>query len=141
YEAVLERLKNMLLVMTTQGVFQATETAPGSVNLWNVTWNKIAEFLPGLKEELFPVGASQAEGPVNRPTTVPPTAASQVVPVEMEVPSIGKVNDAEEGGASGASGAAASGDGAPVVETPVDGGSVISQVQPGEVGAAAGETA
>ncbi|KAI8838851.1 hypothetical protein BJ741DRAFT_562615 [Chytriomyces cf. hyalinus JEL632] len=60
-EGVLESLKNMLLVMSTQKVFepmdQAPETPPtdpNSHNLWILTWQHIDRIYPGLKEELFP---------------------------------------------------------------------------------------
>ncbi|KAI8618119.1 hypothetical protein BC830DRAFT_1110414 [Chytriomyces sp. MP71] len=60
-EGVLESLKNMLLVMSTQRVFEAAEEAPtgspvgpGSHNLWVITWQHIGSAYPGLQDELFP---------------------------------------------------------------------------------------
>ncbi|XP_017785581.1 PREDICTED: Golgi-specific brefeldin A-resistance guanine nucleotide exchange factor 1 [Nicrophorus vespilloides] len=48
-EAIPESLKNMLLVMESAGVF---EGAPDS-QLWTLTWDRMATFLPHMKEELF----------------------------------------------------------------------------------------
>ena len=130
YEAVLERLKNMLLVMTTQGVFQPTETMTGSVNLWNVTWSKIDEFLPGLKDDLFPAGAAEAETLADKQPTAS-KLASQDVARETKAPPMAEVVGAEVG--TGGSEEASGDHVAPVVvETPVTGGSVISQVKSGE---------
>ncbi|KAI9208547.1 uncharacterized protein BJ171DRAFT_489303 [Polychytrium aggregatum] len=56
YEGVLESLKNMLLVMSMQGVFQFTETGSPTSNLWSCTWEHLDPFLPGLRDELFPPG-------------------------------------------------------------------------------------
>uniref|UniRef100_A0A182MM42 SEC7 domain-containing protein n=1 Tax=Anopheles culicifacies TaxID=139723 RepID=A0A182MM42_9DIPT len=52
YEAVLESLKNMLLVMHSVCVFHNTDGVTHSL-LWDVTWQRISGFLPNLKEELF----------------------------------------------------------------------------------------
>lgn len=52
YEAVLESLKNMLLVMHSVCVFHNSDGVTHSV-LWDVTWQRISGFLPELKEELF----------------------------------------------------------------------------------------
>ncbi|KAI8799312.1 hypothetical protein BJ742DRAFT_884663 [Cladochytrium replicatum] len=72
YEGVLESLKNMLLVMSTQGVFQpsesdqqpppSTSSKPATQNLWDVTWKNVNVFLPTLKEDLFPVRALSEDG-------------------------------------------------------------------------------
>ncbi|XP_053679381.1 Golgi-specific brefeldin A-resistance guanine nucleotide exchange factor 1 [Anopheles nili] len=52
YEAVLESLKNMLLVMHSVCVFHNTDGITHSM-LWDVTWQRISGFLPNLKDELF----------------------------------------------------------------------------------------
>ncbi|EAT38431.1 AAEL009678-PA [Aedes aegypti] len=52
YEAVLESLKNMLLVMHSVCVFHNSDGVTHSV-LWDVTWQRISGFLPNLKDELF----------------------------------------------------------------------------------------
>lgn len=78
YEAIPESLKNMLLVMSTQGVFddpslnhitrqQPTDpcTSPHDTDkrkLWSDTWNRIDQFLPSFLTELFP-----SEKPQPRP--------------------------------------------------------------------------
>ncbi|XP_061379178.1 Golgi-specific brefeldin A-resistance guanine nucleotide exchange factor 1 isoform X2 [Danaus plexippus] len=50
-EAALESLKNMLLVMHSVRIFNDGD---GYNDLWYLTWEIIGEFLPNLKEELFP---------------------------------------------------------------------------------------
>ncbi|KAG5880373.1 hypothetical protein JTB14_027280 [Gonioctena quinquepunctata] len=50
YEAIPESLKNMLLVMDSAKVFDEHE---GKGTLWNTTWERISEFLPNLKDDLF----------------------------------------------------------------------------------------
>lgn len=52
YEAVLESLKNMLLVMYSVKAFHAPDGTTYSV-LWELTWNRVGVFLPTLKDELF----------------------------------------------------------------------------------------
>ncbi|KAJ3153537.1 GDP/GTP exchange factor for ARF [Geranomyces variabilis] len=63
-EAVIESLKNMLLVMSTQGIFQPPSQEHGrhyvEPNLWGPTWDYIDSFHPELRAELFPpVSAAQ----------------------------------------------------------------------------------
>jgi hypothetical protein len=65
-EAVLESLKNMLLVMSTGGIFRpppppsvadpypSEATLPPPCALWNLTWARINMFQPRLHDELFP---------------------------------------------------------------------------------------
>ena len=67
-EAIPESLKNMLLVMTTSGVFRQMDD---SDPLWTQTWQRIHQFLPGLQYSLFPETA---------PAQVQPPAASQSSP-------------------------------------------------------------
>lgn len=52
YEAVLESLKNMLLVMYSVKAFHNPDGTTYSV-LWELTWNRVGVFLPALKDELF----------------------------------------------------------------------------------------
>ena len=61
YEAIPESLKNMLLVMSTQGIFDnlMTPSSQSEVEspkqlLWGMTWRKIETFLPNFIQELFP---------------------------------------------------------------------------------------
>ncbi|KAL9961546.1 hypothetical protein ACROYT_G030504 [Oculina patagonica] len=85
FEAIPESLKNMLLVMSTAGIFDEEEcalTAPSQTDsrkthsrsdsevrkysaLWQVTWERIDCFLPNLRQELF-TPRSQSS-PVNKP--------------------------------------------------------------------------
>lgn len=62
-EGVQESLKNMLLVMSTQGAFQPSDDTTDSSNLWSLTCNYVDSFLPDLKGELFPPLPENAEGP------------------------------------------------------------------------------
>ncbi len=77
-EAVVESLKNMLLVMSTQGMFQPRQEDQGqdqAGNLWDVTWTFLEPFLPNLKEELFPpVPAEEVVKAVQEPVAVVPEA-------------------------------------------------------------------
>ncbi|KAJ3279884.1 GDP/GTP exchange factor for ARF, partial [Borealophlyctis nickersoniae] len=104
YEGVQESLKNMILVMTTQGVLQpqpssSTPVSAGGVhNLWDVTWQKIDTFLPGLRDELFPPDEGGEEGEGQK---------------EQEKEEVGKEEEVRS---------------VPVLETPVEGGSIISQL-------------
>ena len=61
YEAIPESLKNMLLVMSTQGIFDnlmtpssQSEVESPKQQLWGMTWKKIETFLPNFIQELFP---------------------------------------------------------------------------------------
>ncbi|ORY06583.1 Sec7-domain-containing protein [Basidiobolus meristosporus CBS 931.73] len=60
-ETIPESLKNMLLVMSAAGLLQPEVPDQSSevrseqqINLWNVTWEKLNQHIPGLREELFP---------------------------------------------------------------------------------------
>ncbi|XP_055312921.1 Golgi-specific brefeldin A-resistance guanine nucleotide exchange factor 1 isoform X3 [Sitodiplosis mosellana] len=52
HEAMLESLKNMLLVMHSVRVFHNNDGVTHSP-LWELTWKRVNQFLPNLKEELF----------------------------------------------------------------------------------------
>lgn len=52
YEAILESLKNMILVMYSVKAFHNPDGVTYSI-LWEMTWNRIGTFLPALREELF----------------------------------------------------------------------------------------
>ncbi|XP_022822522.1 Golgi-specific brefeldin A-resistance guanine nucleotide exchange factor 1 isoform X2 [Spodoptera litura] len=90
-EAALESLKNMILVMDSVRIFS---NADGYNDLWYITWDKINEFLPNLKEELFPQVKDNAKPaglpshmqptlPPSLPTLVPvgPTSTPTLVPI------------------------------------------------------------
>ncbi|KAH9637025.1 hypothetical protein HF086_007388 [Spodoptera exigua] len=81
-EAALESLKNMILVMDSVRIFS---NADGYNDLWYITWDKINEFLPNLKEELFPQVKDNA-----KPTSLPshmqpslPPSLPTLVPVQQ----------------------------------------------------------
>ena len=69
-EAIPEMMKNLLLVMETAGVFGSTEIE--QTQLWNMTWDRIDVFLPGLRQEV-----SRSRTPVAR-------AQSEIVPETVE---------------------------------------------------------
>ncbi|CAB3230204.1 unnamed protein product [Arctia plantaginis] len=92
-EAALESLKNMILVMDSVRIFS---NGDGYNELWYLTWDKISEFLPNLKEELFPQvrdntnrpppnlpGHMQPQYPPSLPTLIPvgPNSTPTIVPV------------------------------------------------------------
>ncbi|CAO1373131.1 unnamed protein product [Diamesa tonsa] len=58
YEAVLESLKNMLLVMYSVKAFHNNDGSCYSV-LWEMTWQRVGSFLPTLKDELFKDNGSE----------------------------------------------------------------------------------
>lgn len=53
HEQMLETLKNNLLVMHAMKVFYHADGSSGYSPLWSLTWNRINEFLPSLKNEIF----------------------------------------------------------------------------------------
>ncbi|XP_034951893.1 Golgi-specific brefeldin A-resistance guanine nucleotide exchange factor 1 [Chelonus insularis] len=73
FEAIPESLKNMLLVMSSTGVLTPTS------NLWEPTWRTINNFLPNLKNELFPEPAPE--------TLKTPPIAPVISLAEQEQPS------------------------------------------------------
>lgn len=75
YEAMLEGLKNMLLVMNSVRVFHNADGVTHSA-LWNITWDKIGLFLPNLKGELF---KGEDEQRVTA-ATIPPDVVPQELP-------------------------------------------------------------
>ncbi|XP_063386835.1 Golgi-specific brefeldin A-resistance guanine nucleotide exchange factor 1 [Cydia fagiglandana] len=76
-EAALESLKNMILVMHSVRIFS---NADGYNDLWYITWEKIAEFLPNLKDELFP------EAKDTKPTQLPPAPPNPQNPLQTPSP-------------------------------------------------------
>ncbi|KAL5038865.1 GDP/GTP exchange factor for ARF [Batrachochytrium dendrobatidis] len=55
-EGVQESLKNLLLVLSAEGILWQPKSTdnPADVNLWELTWSTIGQFLPSLQDELFP---------------------------------------------------------------------------------------
>nr|XP_049703696.1 Golgi-specific brefeldin A-resistance guanine nucleotide exchange factor 1 isoform X1 [Helicoverpa armigera]XP_049703700.1 Golgi-specific brefeldin A-resistance guanine nucleotide exchange factor 1 isoform X2 [Helicoverpa armigera]XP_049703701.1 Golgi-specific brefeldin A-resistance guanine nucleotide exchange factor 1 isoform X3 [Helicoverpa armigera] len=80
-EAALESLKNMILVMDSVRIFS---NGDGYNELWYLTWDKINEFLPNLKEELFPQVKDNAKPPSSVPSHMQPplpTPLPTLIPV------------------------------------------------------------
>ncbi|XP_017068830.1 Golgi-specific brefeldin A-resistance guanine nucleotide exchange factor 1 isoform X1 [Drosophila eugracilis] len=81
-EQMQEILKNMLLVMHSVRVFHNQD---GSLQqaLWELTWRRIGEFLPNLKEELFHDEGKRAQ------TLTNPAPMAVVVPTpQQQVPAV-----------------------------------------------------
>ncbi|CAG9138417.1 unnamed protein product, partial [Plutella xylostella] len=79
-EAAVESLKNMILVMDSVKVFS---NADGYTDLWHMTWEKISEFLPNLKQELFPTYANPS--PII-PTILPRLSPNHIPGFAANVP-------------------------------------------------------
>ena len=82
-DALPESLKNMLLVMDTNGGGLFFTEAGIATPLWGVTWGKIDTFMPGLREELFPGWEKRVEQAAIKQNQLP--APSQSV-VDMDPP-------------------------------------------------------
>ena len=99
YEAIPESLKNMLLVMSTQGIFdnlmnpksQSDVDSPKQ-QLWGITWRRIDTFLPNFIQELFPNFAP--------PTTVEATPKAQDIHDEVKSTKEAKDDDDQSGSGS-----------------------------------------
>ena len=82
-EAIPESLKNMMLVMTTTGVFDSCHS-----NLIDITWSKLNEFVPQLQSELNPSLPSSHDHPtVDQP---PVSREDEVVATEQKATSSGE---------------------------------------------------
>ncbi|KAI8439140.1 hypothetical protein MSG28_012998 [Choristoneura fumiferana] len=93
-EAALESLKNMILVMHSVRVtisvannLQIFTNGEGYNDLWYITWEKIGEFLPTLKDELFPEVKAAVKPPASvlPPTLVPqPPTSPTILPAQPQ---------------------------------------------------------
>eukprot|EP00118_Oscarella_pearsei_P026459 m.309936 g.309936 ORF g.309936 m.309936 type:complete len:1642 (+) comp48637_c0_seq1:73-4998(+) len=86
-ESIPESLKNMLLVMSTAGVFDAPVTSPSESphsQLWTDTWERIHKFIPGLHDQLF------APAPTRRPS-LPATQSKKLESADSGVSLSGSV--------------------------------------------------
>ncbi|KAL4702175.1 hypothetical protein ACJJTC_018323 [Scirpophaga incertulas] len=83
-EAALECLKNVLLVMDSVRIFTNGDTYN---ELWYLTWAEINEFLPNLKNELFPAAK---DTPINLPSVQSPSlpSAPSLVPPQGTPPNV-----------------------------------------------------
>ncbi|KAK4462786.1 hypothetical protein QBC42DRAFT_267044 [Cladorrhinum samala] len=78
-EAVPENLKNVLLIMSSNGYLVPPSKNPEREELWNETWKRIDRFLPGLKKDLeLDVGVEEV------PPQVQPQEEKQEVKVGEE---------------------------------------------------------
>lgn len=90
YEAIPESLKNMLLVMSTAGIFECPSDDPSNSDskcrqysaLWQVTWERIDCFLPNLKSDLI--------------ATRSPISMRAVIPPEPEAPGVMTIHNQDE---------------------------------------------
>ncbi len=88
-EAVPENLKNVLLIMSSNGYLVPPSKDPAREELWTETWKRIDRFLPSLRadlaleEEVPPQQAAKAEEPPKSaglpPAAAEGTAAGEVV--------------------------------------------------------------
>ncbi|XP_077999496.1 Golgi-specific brefeldin A-resistance guanine nucleotide exchange factor 1-like [Glandiceps talaboti] len=108
-EAIPESLKNMLLVMDTARVFNDMDEDEERSQLWEVTWERIDCFLPGLKNEVFkpqetvnpkPVKLKEVTEPPNQDTIIPREGSpSPPPPEENSIPSeLNQVGPEQTGG-------------------------------------------
>lgn len=71
-----ENLKNVLLIMSTNGYLVPPSRDPTREELWNETWRRIDRFLPSLRAELALDEPVKAEDPP-APTGLSPAAEAQ----------------------------------------------------------------
>ncbi|KAL2153340.1 hypothetical protein VTH82DRAFT_4495 [Thermothelomyces myriococcoides] len=71
-EAVPENLKNVLLIMSTNGYLVPPRKDPSKEELWNETWKRIDRFLPNLRADL--ALEEEEEEPVTEATAAAPAA-------------------------------------------------------------------
>lgn len=76
-EAVVENLKNMLLVLSSGGYLAPPDENPQREELWNETWKRINRFQPNLLQELFPTDATK---PVRQRVSPDEKAGGEVAP-------------------------------------------------------------
>lgn len=55
-------MKNILLVMASQGILAPPAEKPEHEQLWITTWSKLERFLPDLFAEVFPEEAKKPKG-------------------------------------------------------------------------------
>lgn len=107
FEAIPESLKNMLLVMSTAGIFDEEEcniTANSQSSeerkthkrtdseihkysaLWQVTWERIDCFLPNLRQELFTPRSQTPAANVQANTEPEKAVVEETKPVQPDLP-------------------------------------------------------
>ncbi len=97
YEAIPESLKNMLLVMSTQGIFDTVNSGQSDSSirlsakdaisqlLWQQTQERVEKFLPNLLRNLFPGLAKPKEAAPTKEVTVETVAMAMQSPVESPI--------------------------------------------------------
>lgn len=84
-----ENLKNVLLIMSSNGYLVPPSKDPARAELWNETWKRIDRFLPNLRADL----ALEEEEPAK--VEEPPKSAG--LPPAVEVSAEGEKEKVEEG--------------------------------------------
>jgi brefeldin A-resistance guanine nucleotide exchange factor 1 len=98
-EAVPENLKNVLLIMSSNGYLVPPSKDPAREELWNETWKRIDRFLPSLRadlvlEEEVPAQAATVEEPP-KSAGLPSPAVAEGEPAQVgEVEGEEKVEEA-----------------------------------------------
>ncbi|KZF23276.1 Sec7-domain-containing protein [Xylona heveae TC161] len=93
-EAVPESLKNILLVMSTDGLLVPPTQNPDRENFWVQTWARLERFMPNLFAELFPEEAQKPQSTTKKddssiqtpPASSPKPKTPDVVPSPKEEP-------------------------------------------------------
>jgi brefeldin A-resistance guanine nucleotide exchange factor 1 len=107
-EAVAENLKNILLVMSSQGILvpPSGDEEPERAVLWNETWRRLDRFLPHLFAEIFPdevkkprttTGATAAAAAKNSHESATAPAPAQSQPQPQPVQAQGHAQIQQEG--------------------------------------------
>lgn len=85
-----ENLKNVLLIMSSNGCLVPPSQNPAREELWNETWKRIDRFLPNLRADLAldePVKAEEPPAAVEMPAPAAEAAAGaerEAAKVEVE---------------------------------------------------------
>jgi brefeldin A-resistance guanine nucleotide exchange factor 1 len=91
-----ENLKNVLLIMSSNGYLVPPSQDPSKEELWNETWKRIDRFLPNLRADLAleeePV---KVEEPPKSADLPPPTTAAEGEEVKAEEVKVEEVKSEE----------------------------------------------
>jgi brefeldin A-resistance guanine nucleotide exchange factor 1 len=100
-EAVAENMKNILLVMSSQGILVPPSEKPEHEALWNETWKRLDRFLPHLFAEIFPEEAKKPKGGTIRKSQESTPSSAQIpqrqsTPVQVKPENVGKPEEQKE---------------------------------------------
>ena len=102
-DAIPESLKNMLLVMNTvEGLFHGDQRNTETTPIWELTWEKLATFLPNLMSDLFGERQPRPQLSGSAPVVEKAAVAEQLPVVEQaaqtaeKVPVVEQLPDAEQ---------------------------------------------